>query len=212
MVIQKVAIFGAGGHGRVAADIFEQSGFRVIGMFDDDKAKIGELSGKWSILGTFDQFRGLLKNKQIFYFVAIGDNTTRENITERISSIVKRNPCNCISEKAIVSNNIKLGKGILISPGAVINVGVSIGDGVIVNTSASIDHDCQLGNFSSVQPGAILGGSVIVGKRAMVGLGAVVRQNIVIGNDAIIGGGAMVVKNVKEKTIVMGIPAKVAII
>ncbi|MBI2617119.1 acetyltransferase [Candidatus Gottesmanbacteria bacterium] len=206
--IKRVVLFGAGGHARVVADVFESRHIRVEGLFDDDKTLFGTKRIAWKVLGGLDDMIRFVKENEVNYFVAIGDNVLREKISEKIGKSTSQLPCTCIAPSTSISPHVKISKGVFIAPGVVINIGTVIEEGAIVNTSSSIDHDCIIGRFSSVQPGAHLGGGVKIGRRTMVGIGAKVMQYMTIGDDAVVGGGAMVTHNVKEKTTVVGVPAK----
>jgi acetyltransferase-like isoleucine patch superfamily enzyme len=48
-----------------------------------------------------------------------------------------------------------------------------------------------------------------VRRGARVGAGAILRPGIVVGEDAFVGAGAVVTRDVPERTIVIGVPARV---
>ena len=51
--------------------------------------------------------------------------------------------------------------------------------------------------------------SIILEERAYVGLGANIIQGLRIGRMAVVGAGAVVTKDVAERTLVVGVPARV---
>jgi acetyltransferase-like isoleucine patch superfamily enzyme len=72
-----------------------------------------------------------------------------------------------------------------------------------------VDHDCQLGDHVHIAPGAVLSGGVRIGAYSHVGTGASVRQDLCIGSEAIVGVGAAVIADVKDRSIVVGVPARI---
>jgi acetyltransferase EpsM len=93
--------------------------------------------------------------------------------------------------------------------GAVINPGASIGANGIVNTCASVDHECVLGDAVHICPGARLAGNVTVGAGTMIGVGAAVRDRVKIGAGCVIGAGAAVVGDIPDRSLAVGVPARV---
>ncbi len=203
-----VVIFGYGGHGRVIADVFEQNGISVAGFFADEVPDNKTTVDGWKILGNRHEMIKQLQDGGVSYFIGIGDNRVREQVTQAIETAVGRPPVQCISSRATVSSRSMIGNGVFIAPGAIINIAAELKDGTYVNTGATVDHDCVLEPFSCVQPGAHLAGGVRIGKRTMVGIGASVRQYLTVGDDGIIGGGAMVVKDIAPGKTVLGVPAQ----
>lgn len=196
--MKKLAIIGAGGHGKVIAEIAERIGYSEVIFLDDDlKNSLAS--------GTVDKFQVLVGSFD--FFVAIGNNEIRENIFNEIEE-KNGNIVNLIHPSATISTAVELGKGVAVMAGAVINTGAYIGNGCIINTASSVDHDCILRDFIHISVGAHLAGTVKVGERTFIGAGATVINNISITNDCIIGAGAVVVNNIDKKGTYIGIPAR----
>jgi len=201
----RIIIFGAGGHGRVVLDVLLESGADVMGFLDDDKIKIGlEIRGV-GVLGDL----AYVKNKGEFKLaLGIGDNKVRESIFKRTETLGV-DVCSAIHPKAIVSKDVKIGRGVVVMPGAIINAGAVLEDGVVVNTGATVDHDCYLERFCQIWPGAHLAGTVRVGEFSYVGIGAAVIQNITIGKNTILGAGAVIISDTPDNVTIAGNPGKV---
>lgn len=204
--MNKLAVVGAGGHGRVVADLAEMLGcYSAINFFDDFKPK-GSLSGNWQVVGNIDN---LIKEKKQYSHIALGlgDNGLRKNVFLKL----KQNGCkliNLIHPNALLSPSVTLGEGNVICAGVVLNAFVKVGDACIINTRSSIDHDSNLMDFSHVSPAACVAGSVEVGRLSWIGMGALIKNNLIIGEAVTVGMGAVVTKNIAPNQTVIGCPAK----
>jgi sugar O-acyltransferase (sialic acid O-acetyltransferase NeuD family) len=193
---KKIAILGAGGHGKVVGEIALLNKFKIIHFFDD---RVLDSSNKFPfpVMGTF---KNIINNKINYdaYFVAIGDNKVRY---EKMNFLKKKTLVNLIHPKSTVSKFTFLGKGICVMAQAVINPGTSIGDGAIINTSSTIDHDCAINNFAHISPNCSLSGSVRVGKFTHLGTGTSVHPGISIGDNVKTGVGSKIFKNILNNKI-----------
>lgn len=190
-----LVILGAGGHGRVVADIAEACGYGQISFLDDRWPEIIQ-SGAWRVTGS-----GTADEP---YALGIGDNQTRLRLLEATPG----DPVTLVHPSAVVSPHAQLGAGCVICAGAVVGAFARLGPGSIVNTSASVDHDCDLEAGVHISPGARLGGGVSVGSRSWIGIGAAVREYTRLGTDTVIGAGAAVIRDVPDNTRMGGVPAK----
>lgn len=196
----KLLIIGAGGHGRVVADVAEAVGrYKEIAFVDDGKI---EKTPRFPVLGK----TSLVAEKKDEYelFVAIGNAQVRKRIMESIDAEF----ATLIHPSAIIGSDVTIGQGTVLMPGAIINTGAIVGNGVILNTASSVDHDCVLGDYCHVAVGAHLCGNVNVKEGTWIGAGATVIQGINICEKCMIGAGAVVVKSVEETGTYTGVPAK----
>lgn len=201
--MKSLIIIGAGGHGRVVADIAQKMGvYKTIAFLDD--RNITETMG-FPVVGKVSDVQKYVDGGDIF--VAIGDSYVRESLVNRLLQINANIPV-LIHPSAIVGACVEIGLGTAVMAGAIINPCAKIGKGVILNTSCSVDHDCVIDNFAHISVGAHVAGAVNIGEYAWIGAGAVVKNNINISANCIIGAGAVVVKDVLETGIYVGVPAK----
>jgi len=189
---KKLAIIGAGGHGKVVGEIALLNQYKIIHFFDDEIEKIKDFP--FTISGNLDYLVNHLKDYDSF-FVAIGDNQKRYDKLEWLKK-QKKNIINLIHPKSTISKFSSLGLGISVMANAVINPGTFIKEGVIINSSASIDHDCMIECFSHISPNCSLSGNVRVGKFTHLGTGTSVHPGINIGNNVKTAVGSKVYKNI----------------
>ena len=202
-MMEKLLIIGAGGHGKVVADIAKRMNiYRSILFLDDDEKM---LQDNPCVIGCSRDFQNFIGTSDLF--VAIGNNDVRKRQLEILKSS-HASIATLIHPSAVVSDDVKIGVGTAIMAGSVINPGVRIGEGVIINTCSSVDHDCCIGDYVHIAVGAHLCGTVDVGKMCMIGAGATVVNNISICDRTIIGAGGVVVDTIKESGIYVGVPTK----
>lgn len=205
MAKKKIAIFGAGGHGKVLLDILLESGAAVAGFLDDDPKKAGAVVCGLKVLGGFAFLEG--KTSSLSLALGIGDNKIRRKIYEKATAAGVE-VVSAVHPRAFVSRLATVGRGAAIMAGAVVNACAMIGEGAVVNTGATVDHDCRLERFCQLWPGAHLAGTVRVGEASYIGTGASVIPNITIGKDVVVGAGAAVVSDIADCTVVVGVPAR----
>ena len=196
--VKKLAIVGASGHGRVAADIARLNGYKDIVFLDDDLSI--KKCGGYDVVGDTS-----LKLERD-YFIGIGNS----HIRERLQKLHGDRIVTLIHPDAVIGENVVIGNGSAVMAGTVINPGAIIGEGCIINTCSSVDHDCNIGDFVHVSVGAHIAGTVNIGSHVWIGAGATVSNNININapEDIIIGAGCVVVKDIACSGTYVGVPAK----
>lgn len=204
----RLIILGASGHGRVALDTADVMGLETMG-FIDISFEIGQRIDGIPLVAREPEDYAALRSGDLDWFVAIGNDATRQVLTARVREICKRPALNLIHPQSVLSTRATLASGIFIGAGVVINTGSRLGDGVIVNTSATIDHDCEIGEYAQIGPGCHLAGNVTLGTMAFVGTGASVIPGRAIGAGAVVGAGSVVVHDIPENAVAYGTPARV---
>lgn len=189
--MKNVVIIGAGGHGKVVADIVRASGDNFVGFLDD--------ASKPGVIGRVSDAN---KYPDAEFIIAIGNADIRKRIS---GADVKW--YTAIHPTAVISPSAKIGVGTVVMPNSVINAGAKVGKHCIVNTGAIVEHDNELGDYVHVSVGAKLGGTVKVGDSTWIGIGATVSNNINICGGCMIGAGAVVVKDINESGTYIGVPA-----
>ncbi len=200
-------VFGAGGHGKVVVDILRSRQEKIVGVMDDG-CTTEEWNGLLNLGGIGQLHQITLKYPEALYIVAIGNNSIRMNIVERLKQMRIKFGI-AIHSSAVIGSNISIGEGTVVMPNAVINAGTQIGEHVIINTAATIDHDCCVEHFAHISPGVHVAGGVTIGTRSHVGISASIIPGVSVGNDTIVGAASCVIRNLPNHVMAVGCPAKI---
>lgn len=202
--MKKLAIYGAGGHGRVVADTASLLGWQEI-VFFDESWPLHQKNSIWSVIGNYEN---LIANLTEYdgVIVAFGNCSVR---LEKTRELINLNApvVSLVHPMSFVSPNSILGLGSVVFAGAVINIAATVGEASIINTGATVDHDCIIGPGVHVCPGANLSGGVEVGETSWVGVGSCVRHSIKIGSNVMVGAGAVIVKDVPDGATMISVAA-----
>jgi sugar O-acyltransferase (sialic acid O-acetyltransferase NeuD family) len=200
----RIAIIGAGGHGKVVLDAVLSSGEQIVaGIVDDDTELTGASLFDFPIVGSVEDLDDVDG-----YIVAIGDNRIRKEKYEYYLH-AGYEPATVIHPTAIISPRASVGRGVAVLANVVVNPDAVIGDNTVLYTSCNIDHECNISHHSYVSPGCNICGRVNIKTGAMIGAGAVILPGLSIGEWAIVGAGAVVTTKVPDNVTVVGVPARV---
>lgn len=212
MPAERIAVWGAGGHGRVIADLILTLGHELAGFIDRDPARLGQPAGAGLAPVRWDEgeFRrgvaaGYYPDGISAVALGLGDNEAR---SAAFALLGNRPLATLVHPAATVSRSVQLADGTVVLAGAAINHGARVGAGVIINTHAVVEHDAELGAGAHISPGAVLAGAATVGPEAWIGAGAILLPGIRVGARAIVGAGAVVTRDVPPDIIVVGNPAR----
>jgi sugar O-acyltransferase (sialic acid O-acetyltransferase NeuD family) len=202
-------VYGAGGHGKVVADILISKGeSEFVGFVDDREELWGAKVIGLPVLGGGEWLRQEALNSPTGVAFGVGESRSRQLLAERCSRWVVE-ILTLVHPAATLSQSAQLGQGTVVMAGAIINPNARVGVGAIVNTGAVVEHDVEIGDYAHVAPKAAMGGASHLGAFSHLGLGAVVLQCIHIGSHTIIGAGAVVVNNLPDQVVALGIPARI---
>ena len=198
-------LIGAGGHGRVVADVVSSCnpGWRIV--WHDDAWQTLENKPPVCDVRSLEELWKATERLRVF--VAIGSAAIRIELLERLIEC-GHDVLTLVHRSAVNSPFARLDTGTLLMAGAIVQTGAVLGTGVIVNTAASVDHDCSLAAGVHIAPGAHLAGDVSVGRESWIGAGAVIREGVNVGSGVMIGAGAVVVSDVPDDAVMVGNPAR----
>lgn len=187
-------------------DLFELKNHNLKGFLDNDKSKIGTT---FCGIDVYDIDLFLAKETLDFDIViGIANPRIKEKVYNEFNDKGVGFP-NLISKGTWVSNNVNLGKGLVIYPNVSIGHECEINDFVVINCNSSIGHNTIIEEFSTIAPGVHLAGFTYICSRVDFGIGACTRQKVRIGKNSVVGGQAMLIKDVEDNVVIAGVPAKV---
>ena len=199
---EQVIVIGAGGHGKVVADIVLNCGDIPVGFLDDNEMTQPVVAGI-PVLGRTANYKDY---PNAAFVIAIGNSAAREKIAHQLDGV---RWYTAIHPAAVVSKlDVKLGEGCVIMANAVVNSSAQIGKHCIINTAAVVEHDNDIGSFAHISVGAKLGGTVSIGEHTWIGIGAAVSNNVSVCDHCVIGAGAVVIHGIKESGTYVGVPAR----
>ena len=205
----KVLLWGGRSKARIITEMISElySGATIIGIFDET---LTEPAFNTNIkLYAEKSDVDFLCNEATHFVVCIGGEHgyARFKTSEKLKEKGLK-PLNLVSEYGLLDKLDSCGEGIQVMPGAIAHKFTSIGKYCILNTNSTVDHECKLGDGVHVMGGASIAGKVEIGDFSTVGTNATILPNIIIGKNVFIAAGAVVVKDVRDNSVVIGVPAR----
>lgn len=206
--MEKIVIYGAGGHAGVVVDLIGKIGkYGIEGLIDDVKEPGAKISG-YSVLGNGSILPDLFRSGVRYCFTSIGDNKIRRQKTELLRN-AGFEPVALSHPFTSVGKGVTIGMGSILCGGAVIDPHVNIGEGVIVNCRACLGHNSDVGDFAHISAGVTCGADVCVGEGTFIGMGSTVISGIKIGKYVFVGAGSLVTKDLPDHARAVGAPARI---
>jgi len=205
-----VIIFGAGGIGKAAYEIFRSHNMLIYCFLDDREDLLGTEVDEVSVMGRTDD-EGYLKliGHKCEAFVASDDNRERNALVKMLMERRKVMPINAVHKDAHLAVSSGIAHGNFINNSALIGAYVEIGNHNLIHSGSIIEFETKIGDFVQIGPGSVVGSDVLIEDQAFIGAGATLVAGIKIGKGARIGAGSVVVHDVKAGETVFGNPAKV---
>ena len=160
--MNRLVILGAGGYGRIVADVAHQLGYSTIVLDDADS------DHPLSIFSSYI-------DENTYFIPAFGNNAFWMEWINRIEESGGQ-LATLIHPTAYVSPTATINPGTVILPHAIINTDVVVGKGCIINLGAILDHGCIIEEGVHICLGAIVKGENRIEKCSKVEAGEVVER------------------------------------
>lgn len=204
-------IIGAKGFAKEVLEVFHQlNELENIYFYDDVNQNTGDLLySEFKILKNENQAQELFKTDSPKFTIGIGNPLLRFQLFKKFTSLGGE-VCSTISPFAKIGNyGNAIGEGCNIMTYTVLTNDILIGKCVLINLSCTIGHDVIIGDFVEICPGVKISGNCNIGNFTFIGTNSTVLPGIKIGENVVVGAGSVVTKDIPDNCMVVGVPAKV---
>lgn len=204
-------IIGAKGFAKEVLEVCHQNNdLENLSFYDDVNEDIGEyLYQKFPVLNRIEQAVEYFQTVDQRFTIGIGNPNLREMLCKKFTDVGGKLTTTIASSVIIGNYNNTIPEGCNIMQNVVLTNDVTLGKGVIINQMSSIGHDVYIGDFVEVCPNVSISGNCKIGKNSFLGTGAIILPQVEIGQNVVIGAGAVVSKNLPDNCVAVGIPAKI---
>ncbi len=205
--MEKIWIYGTGGHAAVIADmILSMRCFDIIGFIDDDSNKKDNIFFQHAKVFSPAEFVEVNQKLNIYNIIfAIGDNNIRKKLAEQFSDL---NFPIIIHPTAIIGKFVEIGSGTVVMPYTIIEPDALVGKHCIINNNAIIGHNSIVGDYCHIGGRVVLSGGAKIGQCCLIGVGTTVTPTTLIGDNCLIGAGSVIAKEVPDNSFMFGNPAR----
>lgn len=204
-------IIGARGFAKEVLEIFHQKGeIKNLCFYDDVNSDIPKrLYDKFPIISTLQQVKEYFNTFSPEFTLGIGNPFLRFQMYEKIKNLGGIFTSTISENAEIGSYNVKIGDGCNILGGVKVSNDVTIGRGVMIYYNSIITHDVSIGDFCEISPDVKLLGRCKIGDFVVIGTASVIFPDVVIGDNVVIAAGSVVRNDVPNNVMVAGIPAQI---
>jgi len=210
-MMNKIAIYGAGGFGCEVACLIEkinqrQPQWELVGFYDD-KLPAGTTTALGTVLGGIDALNSA--EGPLGIVLAVRTPATLKAMRERITNPDVYFP-NIIDPDVEIlhPSTVHFGQGNIVATKCVFTIQSTIGDFNIFNTAVGTGHDNCIGNYNVFMQGVRISGDVHIGDENFFGMLSGAIQGVKIGNNTSFEPGSMVIRNTRDGLVYSGNPAR----
>jgi sugar O-acyltransferase (sialic acid O-acetyltransferase NeuD family) len=206
--MKNLIIIGARGWGREVYHYFHNepsdNNLVIKGFLDSDKDALKDAVGDFPpILSSVEDY--IIQPEDVF-FCAMGESRWRRHYVDIIESKGGKF-VSYISPKADVFPTAVIGEGSFITGHSLISDNVSIGKHVLIHSLCTLGHDVIIGDFVTIEAYSFFGGYSEVGDNTTIHVRSTIIRHKKVGSNVSVGAGSVVMRNVKDGVSVFGNPA-----
>jgi sugar O-acyltransferase (sialic acid O-acetyltransferase NeuD family) len=195
--MDKILLFGGGGHGKSCVDVIESSGeFEISGIVDPSIKKLDLPYKLINLEEPYEFLRETIDNA----IVSVGQ-IKHADVRKKIYSKLKEYKFHLPviqSQYAYKSKYSEVDEGTILMHFSLVNSYSTIGKNCIINSKSLIEHDAVVGDHSHIATGAILNGGVKVGDETFIGSNTVIAPGKSIGNRCVINAGLFINEDIPD--------------
>lgn len=204
-----LVIIGARGWGREVYWSLSSNVSRIRisikGFLDDDIHALDGLNGKFPpILSSVEDYQ--ICPGDIF-FCALGDPAARKKYADIIKGKGGKF-YTFIHPRASISPNATIGEGSFIDEYVTVSDNVNIGKHVIVQRLSTLGHDVTVGDNVTIGAYVFCGGNSKIGDGSTLHVRSTLLRKVNVGMNAVVGAGSVVIRHVADDAHIFGNPAK----
>ena len=199
--MDKILLFGGGGHSKACIDVIESSGeFEISGIVDPF---LKELDLPYELINKEEPYEFLRKtiDNAIITVGQIKHADVRKKIYSRLKEYKFHLPV-IQSKYAYKSKYSEVNEGTILMHFSLVNSYSTIGKNCIINSKSLIEHDVEVGEHCHIATGVILNGGVRVGDETFIGSNTVIAPGKFIGNKCVISAGLFINEDIPDGTTV----------
>jgi len=209
--MKHLIIIGARGWGRevyaaaIGTKAYRDGEFDVKGFLDSKADAFEGLKGDYPpIICAPEDYE--IQQDDIF-FVALGEPKWRKHYAE-IMEQKGAHFLTIICEGAYVNPTATIGEGSFIAGWSCVSDNVNIGKHVMIHPFCDLGHDTRIGDYASIEAYCFFGGYSEMGTESVMHVRSHLLPHKIIGNNVVVGASSVVIRNVPDGQHVFGNPAK----
>lgn len=204
-------IIGAKGFAKEVLEVCHQNNELNNLMFYDDVNNdvYGKLYDQFPILKSLDEAKKYFETIDNRFTIGIGNPVLRIQIYQKFVALGGVFTSTIATTSVIGHYGNLIKEGCNVMQKVIITNDVALGKGVIINQLTSVGHDVIIDDFVEICPNVSISGNCYIGANTFIGTGAIILPKVKIGDNVIVGAGSVVTKDVPDNCTVVGIPAKI---
>lgn len=204
-------IVGAKGFAKEVLEVCHQKNeLENLVFYDDVNKDIGDyLFNKFPILKSVEEAKTYFETIDNRFTIGIGNPQLRKMLVEKFEGLGGVNTSTIAGNSSIGNYGNQINSGCNIMQKVIITNDVKIGKSVIINQLSSIGHDVIIGDYVEICPSVSISGNCYIDENTFIGTNSVILPKVRLGKNVIVGAGSVVTKDIPDNCTVVGTPAKI---
>lgn len=204
-------IIGAKGFAKEVLEICHQNNdLDNLCFYDDVNMDLPQiLYNKFQVLKSADEAKEYFKTVDNRFTIGIGNPALRKMLFKKFADLGGQFTSSIACNSSIGHYGNTIEDGCNIMQKTILTNDIKVGKGVLINQMTSIGHDVALGDFVEICPSVSVSGNCEIGELSFIGTNAVILPQVKIGKNVVIGASAVVTQDIPDNCTAVGVPAKI---